>query len=926
MKTHSQRAQADSTGWVWRQVGERFRCHYRAPVSGLRDPVGMADQSSPPSGTVTFLFTDVEGSTRLWAADAEAMSGSLRSHDAVLEETIAAAGGYVFARAGDSFAAAFGRTSDAVSAAERAQAELSAVAWSGPRLGVRMGLHLGEAEERGGDYFGPAVNLAARIEAAGHGGQVLASRAVIAAADVQGVDLGEFRLRGLDDPVGIVQVNVGEFPALRSDDTVVSSLPSPRTSLVGRDEDIAEVRRLLAASRLVTISGVGGCGKTRLAIEVGHREAPSIAGGVFFVGLVAEEAAGVTAAFAAGVGVTLDASSNPVDALVRFLAPRAALLVVDNCEHLLDEAADIIDELLIRCSELTVLATSREPLEVDGERTWRVPSLVSGSASSANRLFVERAGAAAPQLEFGSDADSVITEICERLDGIPLAIELAASRARTMPLVEIRDRLDDRFRLLAGGRNRARQRQVTLEATVQWSYGLLDESEQRMLGCLATFRGGFDLTDVAPVAGVDEYEAIDMVDSLLSKSLVEVEDVGEGRLRHRLLETVRLFALQRLVELGEANAARDRHLDRFLDVHISSGWMAGIDYEGDWRRYREFDNFVAACEWATETGRPHLSVRLAAGQSQMYAALGRTPEAIALLEQPAELGPEDQCLAGATAAWLHAAQRLDVATTQAHIDRATAAARGQPWDPMVLVGMIAMSTLTGSGLFSEADRAWIDVHELAAATPTSKPNRSWMLQQHALNFLMNMECETALAMCREAKELAPEFGFRFYEPITALALMHLGRIDEAAQTVEAFTPHSPANAYNFLNGIVGCLVEAHTHPDTASQRLSEIAEDLTPRRSALIGEFVVAFAYLAWLRGDNDRALQLAENSFSGSMLTSVQVEIIASVRGWPPDQIPAERSKARQAEPTAERIARTTPVQADLYHEELATRRSPAT
>ena len=512
------------------------------------------DSQQVPTGAVTFLFSDVVGSTRLWAADAEAMSASLRIHDAIFNDTISEFSGHVFATAGDSFAASFQRASAAVECAAAIQVSLSEIDWgSGPAISVRIGLHLGEAEERDGNYFGPPVNQAARVMAVAHGGQCVLTDGVRDAAGITATDLGRHTLRDIETPVHLNQLGTEAFPPLGSVGTGIVSLPSPRTSLVGRETSVAEVRELICAHRLVTLTGVGGCGKTRLAIEVAYREAPARPEGVWFVDLstIADERA-LPGVFAAAFALEIRPGTAPIDEIAAYLAPREALVVVDNCEHLIDEVAEFIDVLLERGPRLRALATSRESLDIEGEFTWKVPSLRIGADAPAVQLFRERAAAAGAALDLDDTTTALVVEIVERLDGIPLAIELAAARTRTMELAELRDRLDDRFRLLSGGSRRSRQRQATLEGAVQWSYDLLSEAEQSMLQTLAVFQGGFSAADVAAVAEVRDRTAVDLIDSLAAKSLVDVTRDRGGHLRRRLLETVRLFALSRLLDAVEA--------------------------------------------------------------------------------------------------------------------------------------------------------------------------------------------------------------------------------------------------------------------------------------------------------------------------------------------------------------------------------------
>ena len=567
--------------------------------------------SSPPSGTLTFLFTDVEGSTRLWAEDPTAMSASLRVHDAALREVISAHGGYVFTTAGDAFCVAFDSAFDAVSCARRAQERLGCTEWPGPSLKVRMGLHRGDAESRDGDYFGPVVNVAARVESAGHGGQVIISDAVLASTDVAATDLGVHRLRDIPEPMRLHQVGDGLFPPLRVVPARLSSLPIPATSLVGRDGEVRALRSLLLRHRLVTITGVGGTGKTRLAIEVAERELAHYAHGAYFVDLrKTTDDDGVVGAIAESVRLHLEVG-DPLAQILDHLSGKQALVVLDNCEHVIDACADFAEAALSRGDEWRLVATSRELLDVDGEHVMQAPPLATDEDGSAVELFADRAASADPGFRVDDGNRSTVRELCERLDGMPLAIELAAARIAVMSPAEMLLRIDDRFRLLSGGRRRTRQRQGTLEATLDWSYDLLDEDERLVLGSLGVLSGPFDDDLAAAVANIEPAHALDVLESLVAKSLVGTDRDGDRTLFH-LLETVRAYAINRLQRRdGELTAARDRHLEYHLEA-VAATAADAVDRFGSWvvwewttvqRWLAVAANLEAAIDWALATDR-----------------------------------------------------------------------------------------------------------------------------------------------------------------------------------------------------------------------------------------------------------------------------------------------------------------------------------
>ena len=820
----------------------------------------MPGEPSPvPSGTITFLFTDVVGSTRLWAADPEAMSAALRVHDQILADTVAKYEGHVFSTAGDSFAAAFARASAAVECADAVQQGLAGVDWgTWPELTVRIGLHQGEAEERDANYFGPAVNQAARIMATAHGGQTVLSDGVRDASGVVARDLGTHTLRDIEVPVHLSQLGDTEFPPLWSVGAGIVSLPSPRTSLVGRDEAIDDVRRLVAAHRLVTLTGVGGCGKTRLAIEVAYREVPSHPEGVWFVDLstIADEVA-LPGVFASALSVAISPGTDATGQIATYLAPREALLVVDNCEHVIDAAAECIDALLEASPGLRVVTTSRESLEVEGEFTWKVPSLATGSRAAAVELFVERARAAGATLPDDPRTLAEIGEVVERLDGIPLAIELAAARTRSMSVTEIRDLLDDRFSLLSGGARRSRQRQATLEGTVQWSYDLLDDGEQAMLQTLSVFAGGFAVADVAVVADVPEHRARDLVDALAAKSLVDVTRDSLGQVRHRLLETIRLFALARLVDAGGAVAARDRHLDHFSQQGTALSLDVWWQMDQVIRMGREYENFRSAIIWALERDRTDAAVRLAAMGAEAACSRGEGPLAIDVLRREAQLVPHDRGFALAALGWVLVTIG-DIEGAMAAVRDAHEVAREHPGDYVILVLIDESLVVQIFGDVRRSGELFYEARDRAAAAGGSYLVVGCDLFVAAW-LMIPMRFDEAARVARAALASAPEFGYRHVlETGLAWSLLAAGRIEEAVEVVAHFTPVPPGSQWAHSNTITTHLVMGHTEGHEAAARsLAPAAREAILRRPKLISDFLVAFAYLSYLAGDLDRVAEI---------------------------------------------------------------------
>jgi len=567
--------------------------------------VVSAAAAAAPSGVVTFLFTDVEGSTRRWEADAQAMRAALVVHDKVLRTAIEAYDGFVFSHTGDGFVAAFASPMSAVNAAIDAQRELG--------LPVRMGLATGEAERRDGDYFGTVLNRAARVMAAGHGGQILLAESTAGLlSGVDLLDLGPRRLRDVPTPVQVFQVQSEglrtDFPSLRALDERPGNLRPAPTSFIGRESEVAELHAAIKTHRLITLTGVGGVGKTRLALEVAARLADEFPDGVWFFELAAvTDPAAVPDAVAAVLGITQQPGKTVTESVASALEGRSRLLVFDNCEHVVDSVADLVVAILAASATVTILATSREGLGVSDEQLWRVPSLDvnSGTQSAAVNLFVDRAQSVVSDFSLAQpgEADAVV-EICRRLDGIPLAIELAASRMASMTASDVRDRLDQRFRLLVGSR-RGLARHQTLRHAVAWSYDHLDDAEKVLLERCSVFAGGFDLESACAVAGSDqdEFEVLNVLDALVRKSLL-LADRSSGHARFSMPETIRQFAEEQLAARGVAEEVRAAHARYFAgrEADILALWDSPRQREAyDWFT-AELANLRTAFRWATDHG------------------------------------------------------------------------------------------------------------------------------------------------------------------------------------------------------------------------------------------------------------------------------------------------------------------------------------
>jgi predicted ATPase len=555
---------------------------------------------------VTFLFTDIEGSTRRWEADADAMQVALAAHDEMLRTAIEGHGGWLFKRTGDGVCAAFASPRSAVDAAVAAQRELE--------LPVRMGIATGEAELREADYFGAVLNRAARVMAAGHGGQiVLAESTASLLSGIDLVDLGPRRLRDLPTPVGMFQVQApglrADFPPLRALDISPGNLRFATSGFIGRESELDEVQAAVKAHRLVTLTGVGGVGKTRLALEVARRLVDEFPDGVWVFELAAvTDPTAVPDAVAAVLGITQQPGKSVTESVAAALDGMIRLLVIDNCEHLREAAADLAEAILAQSVTVRVLATSREGLRVADEQVVLVPSLDVGAGieSAAVALFVERARGEASHFSVAEpDEAAAVVEICRRLDGIPLAIELAASRMASMTASEVRDRLDQRFRLLVGSR-RALERHQTLRHAVAWSYDLLDDTEKALLERCSVFAGGFDLQSACAIAGFDEADdltVLDLLDALVRKSLL-VADRPSGRTRYSMLETIRQFAEEQLAARGDASEIRAAHSRYFAgrEPDIMALWDSPRQREAYTWFTAELSNLRIAFRWAADQG------------------------------------------------------------------------------------------------------------------------------------------------------------------------------------------------------------------------------------------------------------------------------------------------------------------------------------
>jgi predicted ATPase/class 3 adenylate cyclase len=656
------------------------------------------------------LFTDIEGSTRLLEELGPGYAAVQQGHLRILRDAISDAGGVEVVTEGDAFFAVFRTPLAAVACATEAQRRLASHDWPhGEPLRIRMGMHTGEAAVVAGGYVGIDVNIAARIAASAHGGQVIvseATRGLVARSLPPGIgllDLGEQRLKDIAHQTRLYQLTIeglrNDFPPPR---TLVgarrTNLPADRTSFVGRQAEQAALRNLIERSRLVTLIGAGGTGKTRLMLHVTSRLVDRYEDGVWLVDLARiNEGALVVPEVVRAVEALEEPGRPLIEVLIDFLRAKSLVLLLDNCEHLVASAADLVESVLSSCPGVTIVATSREALGVEGETVFQVPSLALPTgigpatggaeetrwleellASEAVQLFVERAQAITPSFSVTASNAAHIADICRQLDGIPLALELAAARLSVLSVEEIARGLSDRFRLLTGGRRTAVPRQQTLQALVDWSWDLLDDTDRVLLRRLSVFSGGWTLDGAAAVTGQeagDRLATLDGLSRLVERSLVIVDSVATGATRYRMLQTIQQYARDRLFGAGEAGAIRDRHLAHFTEVAIEAesalrgpemiAWLRRLD--------AELDNLRVALDWSFETDAER-AFRLCVALKRYWDARAGA-EALERLRRAAQLAQSLRSTAGQTAdrGRLILIARVLAAAAQAHAVTAEAA-------------------------------------------------------------------------------------------------------------------------------------------------------------------------------------------------------------------------------------------------------------
>jgi predicted ATPase/class 3 adenylate cyclase/DNA-binding CsgD family transcriptional regulator len=870
-----------------------------------------ADMNEPlPTGTVTLLLADVEGSTQLWHSRPDEMTAAIANLDRTLAELVSTHHGVrpIEQGEGDSFVIAFSRASDAVACALALQRAPLAP------LRLRVGVHTGEVQFRDehhdrNNYVGPAINRTARLRELAHGGQtVLSGTTSDLVADALPVDawlaeLGAHVLRDLPRPERVAQLChpdlCNEFPPLRkrgaSEISVAQHLPVQLTSFVGRDAEMVEVRDMLAKNRLVTFTGAGGVGKTRLAVQVAEAVAGNYGDGAWYVDLAPiTDPDLVPIAAARALGLPDQPGRSPLNSLLQFVGGQQMLVILDNCEHLLDASATVTAALLGRCPRLTVMATSREPIGVAGEVTWRVPSLSLGD--DAVRLFGDRARHARPGFSINDDNAAAVDEICRRLDGMPLAIELAAARARALSPKEILAGLQDRFRLLTGGSRTAVRRQQTLQASVDWSHALLTEPERILFRRLAVFQGGFDLEACQTVV-CDEtlarHQVLDLSALLVDKSLVIAEAAG-GQTRYRLLETIRQYAQEKLGESADATAARDRHRDHYtamasaLDAPGNGNLELLLD-----QAETEIDNLRAAFAWSRENSDIDGALLLATSLQPLWLTRGGVKEGSDWLDQGladaevegADVTPAAMARALADKAFL---DNMRGPESLARAQRSLAIARELD-DPALLA-----RTLTTCGRLAvwdaELARPYLSEAEDLARAIGDRRRLSQVLYSQALTAIVGSgDVDAALAAGTDGRDLADEIGDQGYSRGCRWCLSNaqsvLGDVaGAAAQFSELMTEADAAHALIWQVNARSTLCHVLAHRGQADEGRAVALEAL--EGAAEIGQYqegvvYTALAFAALAGGDVDAAFDASEAArqrLEGRLLAATTAKPAAQV------------------------------------------------
>jgi predicted ATPase/class 3 adenylate cyclase len=842
--------------------------------------------------TVILLFTDIQGSTTRWERDRDAMATAVRRHDALMKTAIEAARGRVFKTVGDQFCAVFSTVSDSIAAARGAQQALAAEDWSAvDGLDVRMAIHAGSVEERDGDYFGRPLNKVARLLGIGHGGQVLLSGAAAdlirgdLPADMQLVDMGQHRLKDLEGVEHVYQLLTpelrGEFPPLRSLEEFPNNLPLQLTSFVGREDDLEKLRSQLETTRLLSLVGTGGVGKTRLALQLAAESLSRFPDGVRLVDLsLIASADGVAAEAASILSVRASAGQGVAESIAAAIRDKRILLIFDGCEHVLAATAALVDAILHSCPNTSIIVTSRQGLDVVGEIVYNVGTLAvppddTGKATpalgySAVKLFVERSNAASSRFALTDANAAIVAHICRRLDGIPLALELAAAKTSVLSLKQLSEKLDERFRLFSQTSSNRLPRQQTLRALIDWSFDLLDEQERAAFRRLSVFVGGWTLRAAAAVCtdeGVDDWRVIELLSALVSKSLVAVEPRDDDQ-RYRMLNSIREYGRERLTATGEADGIAHKHARYYAGFVDDLAPLVEALEDEQWQHALapEIDNIRAALDWTIF--RDHDSatgLRLLAGLE--WPELLTTPqEAISWFDAAMKLG-------GATGEGVTKVRvlrhyvRLEwlvgrpIAQSEATAREAVSAARASS-DPDEIARALSNlgSIYRDAGRFDDAEAMFSEAYQAPQTLSASAVNA--VLRNWAISDLQRGDVETARRRFTEvARRERP--GSEAH----ASALLNLGELEFAVGNVEAARAAAGKARETLAHltaaplALVVCNLAAYAMAvddfDAARELLREALQLLRRSGARWMITALEHHAVLAGLVGDHERAAVL---------------------------------------------------------------------
>ncbi len=830
-------------------------------------------------GNLAILFTDVVGSTRGWEEQFDQMSASLALHDQIVRAVLAEHRGYVFSIAGDSFGVIFSSVEDCLSAAKAINERLRGSDWpSGLPIVVRMSANSGPVIQRDGGAYGPEIVRTAILCEIGHAGQLLLTEELANELSSQDTRyLGIYRLRKISQPQAVYQYGKHAFAPLRNVEQRVNTLPKPRAAILGRDTLLQSLHSDLQQQRLLTLTGPGGVGKTRLGIELAQRYFDRVADSAYMIDLGSINHAGdISHAFAQAINLTLLPEGDSVRQIIAYLAPRTSVLLLDNCEHLLDDCADIANRLLDGCASLTLIATSRAALEIEGEQVCRVPVLPAGPESAAVELFIRKASSqSAVPIDIGVNR-ALVAEICERLDGLPLAIELAAARTRSLPIADLHRKLQKRLNALTPRRARRTAGAQTLSDIVAWSYDLLSPHEQAGLCALVVFQNGFSMQDVAPVLAIDEEDANDLIDSLVSWSLLETQTTQTGELRFRMLFSIAQFASDKLAADPQADQLRDRHLEHFRKL-AERGAHPFIPHPALARRHlHETLNLRAAAEWAIGRNRPEDAARIATGTVISLDSAGEHRRGMHWSRSIAGQDSETAFNALVTEAYLFGIEG-ELESQSRCADSAVALCAGRSFRLLP----VAMCLKALYYMTVDPDQARrILKQSLASASQTATPEINAMFCAMHLSWL-----DILCGRTEQVLQYTAPFPGSMAVLTRVLAHLLRGEVEQAQNQIDRAEREAVDEWHHFHDIGRTQVLLADGRLVDAAMCLTESADADSGLRRWQDGDFLISFATLHEFHGNHTRALEIIDSCRSRHALTQgIALRVKQRLSGWPQD------------------------------------------